>query len=80
MSFRFFAVFVLFRETERLLENWLVVKTGFPPLDVTCPTSSAKHSGHISSVMVLKAHFSDRGPTLSIPDHIVVFWQESELN
>ena len=27
MSFRFFPVFVLLRETERLWENWLVAKT-----------------------------------------------------
>ena len=30
MSFGFFAIFVLFRETERLWENWLVAKTAFP--------------------------------------------------
>ena len=27
VSFSFFAVFVLFRETERLWENWLITKT-----------------------------------------------------
>ena len=30
MSFRFFAVFVLFRETRRLWENWLIAKAAFP--------------------------------------------------
>ena len=30
VSFRFFALFVLFRETERLWENWLITKTAFP--------------------------------------------------
>ena len=28
---------VLFIETERLWENWLITKTTFPPLDATCP-------------------------------------------
>ena len=30
VSFRFFAVFVLFRETERLWETWIITKTAFP--------------------------------------------------
>ena len=39
VSFRFFAVFVLFeREAGRLWENWLVTKTAFPPLDATSLT------------------------------------------
>ena len=44
-SFRFFTVFMLLerereRETDRQIgrsrENWLIAKTIFPPLDVTC--------------------------------------------
>ena len=30
VSFGFFATFVLFRETERLWENWLITKIAFP--------------------------------------------------
>ena len=37
LSFRFFAVFLLLRETGRLWENWLNAKTTFPPLnDMSC--------------------------------------------
>ena len=33
---------VLFIETERLWENWLITKTTFPPLDATCPARARK--------------------------------------
>ena len=38
MSFRFFAAFMLLRETERLWQNWLNTMTAFPslPRDVSC--------------------------------------------
>ena len=38
LSFRFFSLFVLLRETERLWENWLITKTAFPSpqCDMSC--------------------------------------------
>ena len=38
VSFRFFAAFVLLRETERLWEIWLIAKTAFPSprWDICC--------------------------------------------
>ena len=38
VSFGFFTMFVLFRETERLWENWLITKTAFhsPRCDMSC--------------------------------------------
>ena len=36
VSFRFFTVLVVERDRE-VVGNWLITKTTFPPLNVTCP-------------------------------------------
>ena len=46
---------VLFIETERLWENWLITKTTFPPLDATCPARSWwAPLGHVTQGEVLE--------------------------
>ena len=37
VSFRFFTVAVCLERDREIVENWLITKTDFPPLDATCP-------------------------------------------